>query len=329
MNSNIAASIVVCCYNSEALLQDTLKHLAAQETPEGFLYEVILVDNNSSDNTAETAKRLWKEFGSSASFNVVFEEKPGLSNARKAGVEEANADLIIFCDDDNWLASDYILNAYTIMRDRAEIGALGGTSKGVLEGDPPDWWQQQAMNYAVGVQASKDGDISERGFVWGAGLVIRKKILTQLFEAQFHSLLLGRTGTSISSGDDSEICKWVLIMGYRLWYSETLKFSHFIIKKRLKHSYMLKLNEGHQASLTILKLYDWFLKNRHRYGRYSNQSEKTTTTLKVFIRGVLGKDPNWRRKFQLMIGPKAKFHPVLFHIDKTYRKLLKNNSIVL
>ncbi|MCT8340057.1 glycosyltransferase family 2 protein [Flavobacteriaceae bacterium TK19130] len=328
MSSSVDVSIIVCCYNSEALLPETMRHLAAQEIPDGFSYEVVLVDNNSSDNTAATAKQLWKEFGSASPLNVIFERTPGLSHARKAGVKEAKADLIIFCDDDNWLASNYSVKAHSIMKKHPKIGALGGLSKGVLEGDTPDWWHEQAMNYAVGIQAPEDGDISERGFVWGAGLVIRKTILTQLFKAKFHSLLLGRTGAAITSGDDSEICKWVLIMGYRLWYSEALKFSHYITERRLKHSYMVKLNQGHQASLPILELYDWFLKNSDRYGRYSQQRERATTAVRVLIRGILGKDPNWRRKLQLMVGPKVKVHPILFHIDKTYRNLLEANAIL-
>ena len=93
------ASVIVCCYNSAPRLRETLLHLAQQEVTEGFNWEVVLVDNNSTDGTAEVAQSLWAKYGNPVPLRIVKEHTPGLSYARKKGVEESKGELLVFCDD--------------------------------------------------------------------------------------------------------------------------------------------------------------------------------------------------------------------------------------
>ena len=88
--------MIICCYNSATRLPQTLKHLAEQQVPQDLNWEVIVVDNNSTDHTAEVAKDLWVQYGSPVNLKVVPEWNPGLSNARKKGVYEAKGEIIMF-----------------------------------------------------------------------------------------------------------------------------------------------------------------------------------------------------------------------------------------
>ena len=75
---------------------------------ENLQLEVILVDNNCSDNTAKVAIEVWSKFGNPFCLSILTEPTPGLSYARKKGVLSAKGEIIVFCDDDNWLNENYL-----------------------------------------------------------------------------------------------------------------------------------------------------------------------------------------------------------------------------
>jgi hypothetical protein len=174
------------------------------------------------------------------------------------GVLTAKFDLVLFCDDDNWLAPDYILRAENLMRQNPTIGVLGGSSTPVFEFgiEPPDWFWAKQRSYAVGKQATKSSDISLiRGFIWGAGMVIRAGWLRYLFCNGFEPLLSDRRGEILTSGGDNEICRVYLIADYILWYDENLRFQHFIPATRLSLEYLSNILKGFQLSSELLNAY--------------------------------------------------------------------------
>src|SRR5436190_1893505 len=97
-------SIIVCCYNSSLRLPKTIEHLAAQKTSSFLNWEVIFVNNSSTDNTTDVVAKEWSKYNlQNVGFKIIDEPKAGQSFARIKGVETALYDLIVFCDDDNWL----------------------------------------------------------------------------------------------------------------------------------------------------------------------------------------------------------------------------------
>ncbi|CDF80640.1 glycosyltransferase (GT2) [Formosa agariphila KMM 3901] len=316
-------SVIICCYNSESLLKETLFHVANQKGINDFNYEVILVDNNSKDNTSETARKIWDRYNTVINLKIVKESEPGLAYARKTGVLNSSADILIYCDDDNWLDENYLSISYKFMRDNPEVGALGGQSFGVLEGDEPAWWKEKASGYAVGQQQKNSGDITKRGGLWGAGVVIRKSIILELYKAGFNSLLVGRSGSKISSGDDSELSKWVILMGYKLWYLEELKFKHFIIQKRLTDDYVDKLYQGHFDASKTLRLYNVFIEN---VKIKESKSSYYSVLVGIYqsLRGVLKKDEFSKILGQIKLGNLYKVHPTIYEMFRVYNQVNKN-----
>lgn len=318
----INLSVIVCCYNSQYVIKDTLEYLANQQTNNAFNYEVVLVDNNCTDYTVEVANAVWNELDTTIDLNVVTESKPGLSYAREAGVNHSKGEFIVFCDDDNWLASDYLQIAFNFMMKHPEVGALGGQSIGVLEGVEPKWWHKEAKNYAVGKQAAKSGDVSSRGYVWGAGMVFRKSLFLRLYNTGFESLLSDRKGELLSSGGDSELCKWFILMGYKLWYLETLKFNHYIIKSRLLDTYLVKLKAGHESSSRVLGLYNWFI-NNHLFSSKRNKLNRFFIFITKSIKAKRQKSVISKLYLQLAFEDFIKINASLYHITKIYKKLKK------
>jgi glycosyltransferase involved in cell wall biosynthesis len=248
-------SIVICCYNSACRLPQTLRHLALQQVDPSIKYEIILVDNASTDNTAETARTEWAKYDRpSIGFTLVYEEKPGLSNARDRGIRTSRYGIIIFCDDDNWLHEHYINIGHKILSGNPNIAALGGQSIAVTDAKLPVWFESSKSNYAVGKQAENSGDITSRKHLWGCGLVIRRDLYLKAFD-NFPSILSGRKEGELTSGEDSEMCMRFIMMGYQLYYSEALQLQHYLPENRLNQRYNDKLMEGFISAYQLLSIY--------------------------------------------------------------------------
>ena len=258
-------SIILCCYNSELKLFRTLEHLAKQEVRENIMWEVIVVDNASNDNTKEVAYAIWRELDVAVPLIVVSELTPGLVNARIRGVKTANYEYLLFCDDDNWLREDYIQNAVDIMNDNSTIGVLGGQSLLAPHIKAPEWWEEHQGNYAVGKQLSVTGYANQRGFVYGAGMVTRKGIAKKVFDPQYPLLLVGRKGNQCLSGEDWEYCQRTLLLGYNLFYHENLFYWHDVSADRLTIEKLSALLKSFELAEPINQRYEYIRKYYSKY----------------------------------------------------------------
>ncbi|WP_319502710.1 glycosyltransferase [uncultured Draconibacterium sp.] len=255
--TNIGVSVILCCYNSAKRLPETLKHIALQNLPDDLPVEVVLVDNASDDTTSKTAIEEWQKYTSSIKLRIVTELKPGLINARIKGIEQSKYEIIIFCDDDNWLLENYIRNAWDIMMRNNNIGALGGEGIPVSNISFPDWFEEYKNSYACGKQWHINGICTSRKYLWGAGLVTRLSIMKKVFSPTHPMLLTGRKEGVLLAGDDYEICRRIVMLNYDLFYSNNLKYKHFIDEKRLDLNYYNKIKKGFAISYDIIKLYTY------------------------------------------------------------------------
>ena len=146
------------------------------------------------------------------------------------------------------------------MKSNVSIGALGGSSFVVSDMEIPSWFAANSGNYAVGYQSSESNltCVSQRGYLWGAGLIVRASILRKCFNSKVEFQLTGRKGNSLLSGDDSEMCAWILLAGYELFYTKDLVFGHYMPQSRLTLNYLYKMKNGHRKSYKYISFY-WFL----------------------------------------------------------------------
>jgi glycosyltransferase involved in cell wall biosynthesis len=287
-------SVILCCYNSAERLTATLTHLSQQISSDDFNWEIILVDNASKDNTAVMASELWKNLQhNNVNLLIVNEPIPGQVFARKKGVIAANYDCVIFCDDDNWLDKNYICTAYNIMDSDRSIGVAGGQNYPVSDVIYPEWFDEYKDKYATGVPAAQSGDVSHRGFILGAGMVTRKSLFLQLNNEKYPSLLNGRDGEKLSTGDDFEYCKRALLRGYKLYYDERLKLKHFIPAQRLTIAYRDRLMGGIDEAGKVLDEYDLAIHIKKRFEKKNKFRLILLSPLRIFLSGLgLAKNRN-------------------------------------
>ncbi len=243
-------SIVICCYNSELRIPKVLACLQNQKLKSQIGWEVLVVDNASTDRTGGVAKECWTLPG--VELRVVNEPNPGISHARRRGFEEAHFEIISFVDDDNWVEEEWIQKVFDTMYSDMEIGIMGGFGTAAFEETPPAWFSSYEESYAVGPQGASSGERTTS--LYGVGLNTRKSTRDNLQENGFKFQLTGRKGNHISSGEDSELCLAVILSGQKLFYRSDLTFYHFMPPGRLTWEYLVKLTEFGRAE-TILEAY--------------------------------------------------------------------------
>lgn len=293
-------SVVVCCYNSVARLPETLRHLALQEVPPYFSWEVIVVDNASQDNTSQMALEIWQNCMTKINLRVVSEVEPGLSNARKRGVFEAKYDTIIFCDDDNHLFQNYVFEAYRIMAADKKRCVITGTGIAVTTETFPLWFEEYKAYYACHFLES-DGEKHDENLVYGAGMVVRKSFLNSIYNCGYRFILSDRRGGLQTSGGDTELFYICEILNEKVQSCKQLKFFHFIDPPKLKEEYLVSLMKGVSASGAALTPYLYFLGNE-RMGKIKYSKDlfyKAMFVIRDLIRLLFGR-ANFGKKLSFM-----------------------------
>lgn len=258
-NLNPGISVIICCYNSSKRLPKTIKHLALQQVPATVKWEVIIVDNASTDDTALTAKTEWEKYNlNNLPFHIVNQPVAGLSHARDMGLSCARYEYLLFCDDDNWLFDDYIERVFQIMSNDSHIGVLGGC--GLIEAEQPASLSDKLLESTTvwGPQTWA----ADSHWVYGAGSVYRKSILLELKKANWRQVTTGRIGKKLLSGEDVEMCLMIYLMGYKIIADDNLKFKHFVPLSRQNIAYVLKAAFWLNYSSVLLNGYFTLVNNK-------------------------------------------------------------------
>jgi glycosyltransferase involved in cell wall biosynthesis len=279
----LGVSIIICCYNSASRLPETIKHIASQQVPGNIPWEVIIVDNASTDNTAVVAQNEWdRHHVNGINFKIIKQPIPGLSNARDKGLETAAYEYLLFCDDDNWLLNGYVERLFKIMKTDDNIGVLGGC--GIFEPEQPVNQQIEkfASHYVNGPQTWAEKEY----WVYGAGSTYRKSLLLMLKQQGWQQITTGRIGKVLLSGEDVEICMMLHLMGYKIKADDDLKFKHFVALKRQNLSYIINLAYWLSYSSVLLNTYYVFLNGDKRDIDDINKSWLHSAA-KTFIKSML------------------------------------------
>jgi glycosyltransferase involved in cell wall biosynthesis len=140
-------SICICTHNGAGRIRPVLEALAQQTAPAGS-FEIVVIDNAGTDDTASVVGAFLAEhFG--AAGRVIPEPQPGLSFARRRAVAEARGAIVCFLDDDNVAAPDYVEQAMAAFERHPRAGVVGGK----VAAD----WQNEPTPLAVAVRVRMGG----------------------------------------------------------------------------------------------------------------------------------------------------------------------------
>jgi glycosyltransferase involved in cell wall biosynthesis len=236
LHKTMKLSVILCTYNRSGILPKALDGIAGQVLSKSDDWEVLVVDNNSSDQTRNVVKEYCRRYPDR--FRYLFEAQQGLSHARNTGIKHAQGDVLVFVDDDVTITPTWLRNLVAQLRDGRYAGAGGR----IL----PDWtceappWLATDGRYALAPFAVFDlgpeaGPLLEPPL--GANMAFRKAMFACYgnFRAD-----LGRSGTGMLSNEDTEFGRRLLKAGEALHYEASAVVYHPVSQDRLQKSYLLK-----------------------------------------------------------------------------------------
>lgn len=237
-------SIIICCYNSDWIIRRNLAALTQQQLRPEILWEVILVDNCCTDDTVAAAQAEME--GSKVNFRIVEERKAGLAYARRKGINEVQYRYVIYCDDDNLLCPTYVQTVYDMLAGNPRLGAVSGMGIAEFECEPDPRLYDRLGGYAVGSQAKNTIDL------WGAGVGLRTEVVKEIYDTQ-KCYLIGRKGTKLLAGDDTELVYSVVLRGYTIKGMDEISYTHVLAARRLTWEYFSNMCKGFDLSQPILQ----------------------------------------------------------------------------
>ena len=246
-------SVIICTHNPRSHYLDKVLQSLEAQTLAAIEWELLLIDNASDQVLASTIDLTWHP-----NARHIREEQLGLTPARLKGIQEAQAETLIFVDDDNVLDADYLEIALNISKDCPHLGAWGGQTRPGFEVQPPEWtktyWPQLAIRE---FDQDKWSNLLHQHETTpcGAGMCMRKVVAEKyayLVKNDPRRSGLDRTGKGLMSGGDSDLAFTACDIGLGTGLFTALKLTHLMPPGRLEEAYLIKLIEGMWYSNRIL-----------------------------------------------------------------------------
>lgn len=235
---NIKLSVVIATYNRAATLIATLEALTAQTLP-APLWETVVVDNNSPDDTREAAERFAAEHPR-FSIKVVTETAQGVSHARNRGIRESAGDYIVIIDDDEETVPRFLEEYCNLFESMPEVMAAGGRIIPKYESAPPRWLSPRTERPIAGTVdfGKKIRPIPEGKFFGGGNHGVR---LVMFERYGMYNTELGRTGKDLLAGEEKELYARFKAAGAPMYYLPEAIIYHNIEPERLTPEYFKRL----------------------------------------------------------------------------------------
>lgn len=252
---SVDLTVAIPTYNGAKRLPEVLAQLQLQITsPESFSWEVIVIDNNSTDDTAQVIQAYQNNWSQQYPLKYYFEPKQGAAFARRRAFTEANGVLVGFLDDDNIPALNWVKSAYKFAQEHPKAGAYGSQIQGVFEVVPPENFQRIAPFLAITQKGSNPllYEPPKKVLPPSAGLVVRKQ--TWLESVPEKPILTGRTQTSMVTSEDLEMLAHIQANGWEIWYNPAMQIDHKIPHWRLKREYLIPFFQGIGLSRHVTRM---------------------------------------------------------------------------
>ena len=232
-------TVIMCTYNRCQGLAKTLESVATLTLPDSVRWEVLVVDNNSNDNTRDVVKDF--SLRCPGRFRYVFEPQPGKSFALNTGVREARGDVLAFLDDDVTVEATW-LRELTASLGNGEWAGAGGRILPSERVSPPPWLGLEEPYDLSGPLIGlfdfgmTPGRLDQPPY--GSNMAFRKDILTKY--GLFRTDLGPSPNPKIPhNNEDTEFGRRLLAAGERLRYEPSAVVYHPILQNRLQKSYFL------------------------------------------------------------------------------------------
>ena len=240
MNEVPSITVAICTYNRADYLPELVKTLQSQQCPVEF--EILFINNNSTDNTLEVLQSLSKN--SPINIRVVTEIQQGITYARNRAIEEAiHSEFMLIMDDDEIPDSQWVISAYNALKN-GNIDSVGGrVVVNFSKKSRPKWLTDDLLGFLAETDyGSKPFLIkNESTPLWTANIAYKTQIFRDNPQLRF-DIRYNRQGKGIGGGEDVVMFKKCLHQKLAIFYCPEMVVYHHVEAWRLQRRYFLKLH---------------------------------------------------------------------------------------
>ena len=234
-------SLIICTYNRDKYLYGALQRIAENGYPVDA-YEIVLVNNMSTDNTEGECQRFQNDYPG-IDFRYFLETQQGLSFARNRGIQESRGDTLVFLDDDSYIQPNYLINLQHQLESCPDADAFGGKIDPVFEsGEAPKWLSKWNYSWVSAIDlGDKVCQFKGKAFPIGANMGIKKAMLSKIgvFNTE-----LGRSKKNLMGGEEKDLFERIRQQGGNIYYFPDVAVQHVIPPSRTTIDYVKRLGEG-------------------------------------------------------------------------------------
>lgn len=227
-------TVIICTWNRCESLRRTLTQFAEVIAPEGCHWEILVVNNNCTDDTDSVVR----SFSDRLPIRSVLEPQQGLSVARNRGVKETDAELLLWTDDDVLVGRQWLAEYWKAIVQFPNAAFFGGPIRPAFLGTPPKWlkegWRTVQGAYAVREHGNEPFLIDERTLPYGANFAVRREVQQQFL----YDTHLGRKASELLSGEEAKVMSDMLRAGHQGRWLPDAEVHHLIEADRQTLRYL-------------------------------------------------------------------------------------------
>lgn len=234
-------SVIICTYNRCKYIYNVLQSIAENDFSQDG-YEIVLVDNNCTDDTEAECQRFQNDYPNII-FRSVKESHQGLSYARNCGIREAQGDILVYVDDDALVNKAYLQTYADFFATHPDIDAAGGPIIPKYESAEPSWMSHYTKMLLTGYKYNGDKvkEFASNDYPGGGNAAYRASVFDKvgLFNVE-----LGRKGDSLAASEEKDIFDKMKAMGMRIYYLPNAILFHLIPDRKLTEDYFNQVSYG-------------------------------------------------------------------------------------
>ena len=245
----IKVSVIIPTLNRASYLKTTLFSTLKQSVPRDE-YEIIVVDNGSTDNTKQVVEDLNQQYNNGIRY--LYEAHPGLHIGRHLGAKHAHGEILLYGDDDIIASPDWVKEIRACYS-RKEVGTVGGKIMPKFEVPPPKWVRFFDSGYLSLLDlGDKYLEINTKE-IYGCNLSIRKDVLFEL--GGFHPDAMPQNLIKYRGDGETALMSKVVEAGYKTVYNPKAYVYHVIPSSRLTIDYFKRraFNQGVSDSFSLIR----------------------------------------------------------------------------
>jgi len=234
-DKELSITVILCTYNRCETLAKALASVAVSNLPASIEWEVLVVDNNSTDQTRRVVEDFYAQYP--GRFRYLLEPRQGVSYARNAGIQECRSDVVAFMDDDVTVDPEWLWSLTAPLCDN-ECSGVGGRIIPVWDSAPPSWLPIEGPHargpFVEFDRGSQARPLNEPPF--GANMAFRREVFEKYGGFRTD---LGRSANKLLSNEDTEFGTRLLVAGEPLLYEPAALMRHPVATNRLRKGYLL------------------------------------------------------------------------------------------